>query len=134
MIVTRPAWENVMKIGSTVALAMLAGFGCGIVPAQTLHAQAKPPVYYAENEVTSAEDRKQKAEERRQKAEERRQKAEERYRKAEERSRKAEERYRKEDGRQRFEDRSEPLTSLPLGSIAKSRNLFWANLRQADDT
>jgi uncharacterized protein (DUF1330 family) len=29
----------------TVTLAMLAGFGLGVVAVQTLHAQAKPPVY-----------------------------------------------------------------------------------------
>ena len=34
-----------MKTQSTVALAMLAGFGLGVVAVQTLHAQAKPPVF-----------------------------------------------------------------------------------------
>jgi uncharacterized protein (DUF1330 family) len=34
-----------MKTYYTVALAMLAGFGLGAVAVQSLHAQAKPPVY-----------------------------------------------------------------------------------------
>ncbi len=34
-----------MKTYYTVTLAMLAGFGLGAVAVQTLHAQAKPPVY-----------------------------------------------------------------------------------------
>ena len=34
-----------MKTSYTVTLAMLAGFGLGVVAVQTLHAQAKPPVY-----------------------------------------------------------------------------------------
>ena len=34
-----------MKTYYTVTLAMLAGFGIGVVAVQTLHAQAKPPVY-----------------------------------------------------------------------------------------
>ncbi len=34
-----------MKSYFTVALAMVAGFGLGAVAVQTLHAQAKPPVY-----------------------------------------------------------------------------------------
>jgi uncharacterized protein (DUF1330 family) len=35
-----------MKTHATVALAMLAGFGFGAVAVQSLHAQAKPRVYY----------------------------------------------------------------------------------------
>ena len=43
-----------MKTRSTVALAMLAGFGLGAVAVQGLHAQAKPPIYYiAEIDVTN---------------------------------------------------------------------------------
>jgi uncharacterized protein (DUF1330 family) len=34
-----------MKTRYTVALAMFAGFGLGVVAVQGLHAQAKPPVY-----------------------------------------------------------------------------------------
>jgi uncharacterized protein (DUF1330 family) len=46
--------ENTMKTRSTVALAMLAGFGLGAVAVQGLHAQAKPPIYYiAEIDVTN---------------------------------------------------------------------------------
>ena len=35
-----------MRTRSMVALAAVAGFGLGAVAVQTLHAQAKPPVYY----------------------------------------------------------------------------------------
>jgi uncharacterized protein (DUF1330 family) len=35
-----------MKTHTTIALAMLAGFGLGTVAVQGLHAQAKAPVYY----------------------------------------------------------------------------------------
>jgi uncharacterized protein (DUF1330 family) len=42
-----------MKARYTVALAMFAGFGLGVVAVQGLHAQAKPPVYYvAEVDIT----------------------------------------------------------------------------------
>ena len=42
-----------MKAQYSVPLAMLAGIGVGAVAVQTLHAQAKPPVYYiSEIEVT----------------------------------------------------------------------------------
>ena len=34
-----------MKTSYTVTLAMLAGFGLGVVAVQLLHAQGKPPVY-----------------------------------------------------------------------------------------
>jgi hypothetical protein len=34
-----------MKTHYTVALAMVAGFGLGAVAVQSLHAQAKPPIY-----------------------------------------------------------------------------------------
>src|SRR4029077_20814770 len=45
-----------MKTKYTVALAMLAGMAVGAVAVQTLHAQAKPPVYMvALNEVTDAD-------------------------------------------------------------------------------
>lgn len=40
----------------SVALGMLAAFALGAVAVQTLHAQAKPPVYFvAENNVTNAD-------------------------------------------------------------------------------
>jgi len=43
-----------MRAQYSVPLAMLAGVGIGAVAVQTLHAQAKPPVYYiAEIEVTN---------------------------------------------------------------------------------
>lgn len=35
-----------MKTRYAVALALLAGFGMGVAAIQTLHAQAKPPLYY----------------------------------------------------------------------------------------
>jgi uncharacterized protein (DUF1330 family) len=39
-----------------VTLAMLAGFGLGVVSVQTLHAQAKPPVYVVtEIDVTNVD-------------------------------------------------------------------------------
>jgi uncharacterized protein (DUF1330 family) len=45
-----------MKTHSTVALAMLAGFGLGTVAVQGLHAQAKAPVYtVTEVEILDAE-------------------------------------------------------------------------------
>ncbi|MFY9899304.1 MAG: hypothetical protein WAK67_16120, partial [Xanthobacteraceae bacterium] len=45
-----------MKTKYTVALSMLAGMAVGAVAVQTLHAQAKPPVYMvALNEVTDAD-------------------------------------------------------------------------------
>ena len=34
-----------MQTHHTIALAMLAGFGLGMIAVQGLHAQAKPPVY-----------------------------------------------------------------------------------------
>lgn len=34
-----------MKTRTSIALAVIAGFGLGAVSIQTLHAQAKPPVY-----------------------------------------------------------------------------------------
>ena len=44
-----------MKTKYTVALSMLAGMAIGAVVIQSLHAQAKPPVYMiALNEVTVA--------------------------------------------------------------------------------
>ena len=43
-----------MKTQYTVALAIVAGFGLGAVAIESLHAQAKPPVYYiAEIDVTN---------------------------------------------------------------------------------
>jgi uncharacterized protein (DUF1330 family) len=43
-----------MKTQYTVALAVVAGFGLGAVAVESLHAQAKPPIYYiAEIEVTN---------------------------------------------------------------------------------
>jgi uncharacterized protein (DUF1330 family) len=45
-----------MKPHCTIALAMLAGFGLGVVAVQSLHAQAKPPIYMiADNDVTNPE-------------------------------------------------------------------------------
>jgi uncharacterized protein (DUF1330 family) len=45
-----------MKTQYTVALAIVAGFGLGAVAVESLHAQAKPPVYYiAEVDVTNQE-------------------------------------------------------------------------------
>ena len=45
-----------MKTQYTVALAIVAGFGLGAVAIESLHAQAKPPVYYiAEIDVTNQE-------------------------------------------------------------------------------
>ena len=45
-----------MKTHSTIALAMLAGFGLGTVAVQGLHAQAKAPVYLVnEIEILDAE-------------------------------------------------------------------------------
>jgi uncharacterized protein (DUF1330 family) len=45
-----------MKPGCTVALSMLSGIALGAAAVQTLHAQAKPPVYMvAINEVTNQE-------------------------------------------------------------------------------
>jgi hypothetical protein len=45
-----------MKTKYTVALSMLAGMAVGAVAVQTLHAQAKPPVYMiALNEVTDGD-------------------------------------------------------------------------------
>jgi uncharacterized protein (DUF1330 family) len=38
--------RKIVKTYSTVTLAMLTGFGLGVVAVQGLHAQAKPPVYY----------------------------------------------------------------------------------------
>jgi uncharacterized protein (DUF1330 family) len=37
---------QVMKTRYAVALALLAGFGMGVAAVQTLHAQAKAPLYY----------------------------------------------------------------------------------------
>ena len=43
-----------MKTQYTVAFAIIAGFGLGAVAVESLHAQAKPPVYYiAEIDVTN---------------------------------------------------------------------------------
>jgi uncharacterized protein (DUF1330 family) len=43
-----------MKTQYTAALAIIAGFGLGAVAVESLHAQAKPPIYYiAEIEVTN---------------------------------------------------------------------------------
>jgi uncharacterized protein (DUF1330 family) len=44
-VVRQPNREKIMKTRYTVALAMFAGFGLGVVAVQGLHAQAKPPVY-----------------------------------------------------------------------------------------
>ena len=45
-----------MKTYYTIALGMAASFALGAVAVQTLHAQAKPPVYFiAENDVTNAD-------------------------------------------------------------------------------
>ena len=46
-----------MKTRYTVALAIITGFGLGAVTVKSLHAQAKPPVYYiAEIDVTNQEE------------------------------------------------------------------------------
>ena len=43
-----------MKTQYTAALAVVAGFGLGAVAVESLHAQAKPPVYYiVEIDVTN---------------------------------------------------------------------------------
>ena len=43
-----------MKTQYTAALAIIAGFGLGAVAVESLHAQAKPPVYYiVEIDVTN---------------------------------------------------------------------------------
>ncbi len=43
-----------MRTQYTAALAVVAGFGLGAVAVESLHAQAKPPIYYiAEIEVTN---------------------------------------------------------------------------------
>ena len=43
-----------MRTRYAVALAIVAGFGLGAITVQTLHAQAKPPIYYiAEIDVTN---------------------------------------------------------------------------------
>jgi uncharacterized protein (DUF1330 family) len=48
--------EEVMKMYYTVGLSMLAGIGIGAVAMQTLHAQAKPPVYVVtEIDVTNVD-------------------------------------------------------------------------------
>ncbi|PYM42274.1 MAG: hypothetical protein DME12_08415 [Candidatus Rokuibacteriota bacterium] len=45
-----------MKTQYVVTLAVVAGFGLGAVTVQSLHAQAKPPVYYiAEIDVTNVD-------------------------------------------------------------------------------
>ena len=45
-----------MKTQYTVALAIIASFGLGAVAVESLHAQAKPPIYYiAEVDVTNVE-------------------------------------------------------------------------------
>jgi uncharacterized protein (DUF1330 family) len=45
-----------MKTYYTVAVSMLAGFGLGALAIQTLHAQAKPPVYVVtEIDVTNVD-------------------------------------------------------------------------------
>src|SRR2546423_1462798 len=45
-----------MKTQYVVTLAVVAGFGLGAVTVQSLHAQAKPPVYYtAKIEVTTGD-------------------------------------------------------------------------------
>ncbi len=45
-----------MKTQYTVALAIVTGFGLGAAAVESLHAQAKPPVYYiAEVDVTNPE-------------------------------------------------------------------------------
>ena len=44
-----------MKTKYTIALSMLAGMAAGAVAVQSLHAQAKPPVYMvALNELSTA--------------------------------------------------------------------------------
>jgi uncharacterized protein (DUF1330 family) len=48
--------EDNMKTKYTIALSMLAGMAVGAVAVQTLHAQAKPPVYMvALNEVANGD-------------------------------------------------------------------------------
>jgi len=43
-----------MRTRYAVALAIVGGFGLGAITVQTLHAQAKPPIYYiAEIDVTN---------------------------------------------------------------------------------
>ena len=43
-----------MKTKYTIALAIVSGFGLGAVAVESLHAQARPPVYYiAEVDVTN---------------------------------------------------------------------------------
>jgi len=49
-----------MKTHYTVAMALLAGIGAGVVAVKGLHAQAKPPAYIiAEVQVTDADTWKQ---------------------------------------------------------------------------
>ena len=43
-----------MRTRNAVIVAMIAGFGLGAVAVQSLHAQAKPPIYYVgENDITN---------------------------------------------------------------------------------
>jgi uncharacterized protein (DUF1330 family) len=45
-----------MRLQYTVALSIFAGMAIGAAAIQTIHAQAKPPVYFiAENELTNPE-------------------------------------------------------------------------------
>jgi hypothetical protein len=45
-----------MKTQYMITLAVVAGFGIGALTVQSLHAQAKPPVYYiAEVDVTNVD-------------------------------------------------------------------------------
>src|SRR5262245_65680354 len=47
---------TVMKSYYTVGLSVLAGIGVGAIAVQTLHAQAKPPIYrVAEIQITDVE-------------------------------------------------------------------------------
>ena len=51
-----PGRRTTVKTNYTVAVSMLAGMAIGAVVIQSLHAQAKPPVYMiALNEVTDAD-------------------------------------------------------------------------------
>src|ERR1700733_2385647 len=54
--VSSPRREGIMKARYTVALSMLAGAAVGALAIQSLHAQAKPPVYFiVENEISDVQ-------------------------------------------------------------------------------
>jgi uncharacterized protein (DUF1330 family) len=54
--VSSPPKDGIMKIRYIVALSMLAGVAVGALAIQSLHAQAKPPVYFVvENEISDVQ-------------------------------------------------------------------------------